>query len=106
MLVGHSMGGMTIMALAELYPELVTERVAGVAFVATSAGEVGSSGLSGTWLSRRNPLTRGVGLLAAVQPSLVEGARKAASDVIWAMTRGSRTATATSRRPWSTSSTP
>ncbi|HEY0813203.1 MAG TPA: alpha/beta hydrolase [Pseudonocardia sp.] len=86
-LVGHSMGGMTIMALAELYPDLVTERVAGVAFVATSAGEVGSAGLSGTWLSRRNPITRGVGVLAALQPSLVEGVRKAAGDVIWAVTR-------------------
>jgi pimeloyl-ACP methyl ester carboxylesterase len=86
-LVGHSMGGMTIMALAELYPDLVTERVAGVAFLATSAGEVGSAGLSGTWLSRRNPITRGVGLLAALQPSLVEGVRRAAGDVIWAVTR-------------------
>ena len=86
-LVGHSMGGMTIMALADHYPELVKERVAGVAFLATSAGEVGSSGLSGTWLSRRNPLTRGVGLLAAFQPSLVEGVRKAAGDVVWAVTR-------------------
>jgi pimeloyl-ACP methyl ester carboxylesterase len=86
-LVGHSMGGMTIMALAELHPELVKQRVAGVAFLATSAGEVGSSGLSATWLSRRNPITRGVGLLAALQPSLVEGMRKAASDVVWAVTR-------------------
>jgi pimeloyl-ACP methyl ester carboxylesterase len=37
-LVGHSMGGMTLMALAEKHPELVRERVAGVAFVATSSG--------------------------------------------------------------------
>jgi pimeloyl-ACP methyl ester carboxylesterase len=81
------MGGMTIMALAEVFPELVKERVAGVAFLATSAGEVGSSGLSGTWLSRRNPVTRGVGLLAAFQPSLVEGVRKVSGDVIWAVTR-------------------
>jgi pimeloyl-ACP methyl ester carboxylesterase len=86
-LVGHSMGGMTIMALAELHPELVKERVAGVAFLATSAGEIGSAGLSGTWLSRRNLVTRGVGLLAAMQPSLVEGVRKAAGDVVWAVTR-------------------
>jgi pimeloyl-ACP methyl ester carboxylesterase len=86
-LVGHSMGGMTIMALAEMYPELVKDRVAGVAFLATSAGEVGSAGLTGTWLSRRNPITRGVGLIAALQPSLVEGVRKAAGDVVWAVTR-------------------
>ena len=40
-LVGHSMGGMTIMALAEQRPELFAERVAGVALLSTSAGEVG-----------------------------------------------------------------
>jgi pimeloyl-ACP methyl ester carboxylesterase len=86
-LVGHSMGGMTIMALAEQDPELFAERVAGVALISTSAGEVGSTGLSGTLLSRRNPLTRSVGLLARLQPRLVEGVRRAAGDVIWAITR-------------------
>ncbi|NIJ13935.1 pimeloyl-ACP methyl ester carboxylesterase [Saccharomonospora amisosensis] len=39
-LAGHSMGGMTIMALAERHPRLVAERVGGVAFVATSCGEM------------------------------------------------------------------
>lgn len=39
-LVGHSMGGMTIMALAERNPRFFTERVAGVALVCTSAGDV------------------------------------------------------------------
>ena len=87
MLVGHSMGGMAIMALAEQDPELFAERVAGVALVATSAGEIGSSGLSGSLLSRRNPLTRSVGLVARLQPTLVEGVRRAAGDVIWAITR-------------------
>ena len=56
-LVAHSMGGMAVMALAEQDPALFAERVAGVALIATSAGEVGSSGLSGSLLSRRNPLT-------------------------------------------------
>jgi len=86
-LVGHSMGGMTIMALAEQHPQLFTERVAGVAFVSTSAGEVASGGLPGTLLSRHNPLTRGVGLLARLQPTLVETARRALGDVIWSLTR-------------------
>src|SRR3954451_12480574 len=36
-LAGHSMGGMTLMALAERHPELVAERVVGVAFVATAS---------------------------------------------------------------------
>ena len=38
MLVGHSMGGMTIMALASQRPELFDERVYGVALIATTAG--------------------------------------------------------------------
>ena len=38
MLVGHSMGGMTIMALAEEYPELFGDRVVGVALISTTAG--------------------------------------------------------------------
>jgi pimeloyl-ACP methyl ester carboxylesterase len=86
-LVGHSMGGMTIMALAEQRPELFAERVLGVAFLATSAGEVGSRGLPGTLLSRNNPLTRAVGLLAGWQPVLVEGVRHAGHTLIWTLTR-------------------
>ena len=35
---GHSMGGMTIMALAEQAPELFGDRIVGVALVATSSG--------------------------------------------------------------------
>jgi len=37
-LVGHSMGGMTVMAMAEQFPETVRERVVATGFVATSAG--------------------------------------------------------------------
>ena len=37
-LIGHSMGGMTMMSLAEQFPEVVRERVVAAAFVATSAG--------------------------------------------------------------------
>jgi pimeloyl-ACP methyl ester carboxylesterase len=37
-LVGHSMGGMTILALAEQHPELFDRRVVGVALVSTTAG--------------------------------------------------------------------
>lgn len=40
-LVGHSMGGMTQMGLARLYPTLVRERCVAVAFVATSSGGEG-----------------------------------------------------------------
>ncbi len=37
-LVGHSMGGMSIMAFAERHPEAFAERVSGVALIATTAG--------------------------------------------------------------------
>lgn len=37
-LVGHSMGGMTIMSFAQRYPDVTRDRVAGAALIATSAG--------------------------------------------------------------------
>jgi pimeloyl-ACP methyl ester carboxylesterase len=76
-LVGHSMGGMTIMALAELRPELFQEQVYGVALIGTSAGEVGKRGLPRPLLSRYNPVTRNLGRLADWQPGVVEFARAA-----------------------------
>jgi pimeloyl-ACP methyl ester carboxylesterase len=86
-LVGHSMGGMTIMALAQRNPQLFAERVLGVALLATSAAEVGGGGLPGTVLSQRNPVTRAVGLLAGWQPALVQGVRRVGDALIWTMTR-------------------
>ncbi len=38
MLVGHSMGGMTIMALAEQHPDLFRDRVKAITFISTTAG--------------------------------------------------------------------
>ena len=86
-LVGHSMGGMTVMALADAHPELFVERVRGVALLCTSAGEVATAGLPGTFLSRRNVLTRAVGALAGWQPNLVERTRALIGDLIWGVTR-------------------
>jgi len=37
-LVGHSMGGMTIIALAEQHPEIFGDRIVGVALISTTAG--------------------------------------------------------------------
>ena len=41
-LVGHSMGGMTIMALADSHPEVFGDRVVGVALLGTSTGKLAS----------------------------------------------------------------
>jgi pimeloyl-ACP methyl ester carboxylesterase len=46
-LVGHSMGGMTVMALARQRPELFGPRVAGVFLLSTSAGELVHTGVVG-----------------------------------------------------------
>jgi len=59
-LIGHSMGGMTVMALAEADPELVRERVLGVALVSTSAGGLhritwGLGSLLGSVVNRVGP---------------------------------------------------
>jgi len=86
-LVGHSMGGMAIMALAEQRPELFAQRVRGVALIGTSAGEVGQSGLPRPVLSRYNPLARTLGDVAAWQPRLVEWARSAGDGVTRQMVR-------------------
>jgi pimeloyl-ACP methyl ester carboxylesterase len=80
-LVGHSMGGMTIMALAELHPELFEDQVWGVALIGTSAGEVGKRGLPRPLLSRYNPVTRNLGRLADWRPGLVEFVRAAGGQL-------------------------
>jgi pimeloyl-ACP methyl ester carboxylesterase len=80
-LVGHSMGGMTIMALAEQQPELFADRVRGVALIGTSAGEVGRRGLPRPLLSKYNPLTRTVGDIAAWQPGIADWVRSAGGGV-------------------------
>lgn len=86
-LVGHSMGGMTIMALAEQHPQLFRDRVRGVALLGTSAGAVGASGLPRPWLSRANPVPRGLAILSDLQPGLVEWTRKLGDRLAWSVIR-------------------
>ncbi|MBB3049109.1 pimeloyl-ACP methyl ester carboxylesterase [Prauserella isguenensis] len=80
-LMGHSMGGMVLMELAQQAPELFASQVCGVALLATAAGEVGSHGLPKSLLSRKNPITRGVGELAGWQPGIVEFVRAAGGQL-------------------------
>ena len=58
-LVGHSMGGMSVMALARQRPELFGPRVVGVFLLATSAGGLVETGLIG----RAVTVVRRLGLL-------------------------------------------
>jgi pimeloyl-ACP methyl ester carboxylesterase len=82
-LVGHSMGGMCIVALAEKYPELFGERVRGVALISTTAGGMQAHRV----VSRRIPdalgrraVERGM-LLASQRERLVELVRRHGSAV-------------------------
>ncbi|MFJ5232943.1 alpha/beta fold hydrolase [Kitasatospora sp. NPDC088391] len=84
-LVGHSMGGMTVMALAAQHPELFAGggRVAGVALVGTLAGDwdsvpLGLPALGAKVVKRVAP---GVVRLLGRQVELVEATRRWGSDV-------------------------
>ncbi|WP_375429811.1 alpha/beta fold hydrolase [uncultured Friedmanniella sp.] len=86
-LVGHSMGGMTIMRLAQTRPELFGSRVLGVALFSTAAGEMADysplPAIPGRMFSSVAP-----GLLAALNrlPRLVER-RGSGSDLSYLVTR-------------------
>jgi pimeloyl-ACP methyl ester carboxylesterase len=88
-LVGHSMGGMTIMALAEQHPELFGTKIIGVVLISTAASAVDPSG----WLPAPlrpiarhavPPVMRGAQGKAA---GLIERGRQAAGDIAFLGTR-------------------
>ncbi|OLZ71040.1 alpha/beta hydrolase [Streptomyces sp. IMTB 2501] len=82
-LVGHSMGGMTVMALAAQYPELIRDRVVATAFVGTSSGRLGEVNF-GLPLAGVNAVRRILpGVLKALgqQAELVEKGRRATADL-------------------------
>ncbi|MDI3405545.1 alpha/beta fold hydrolase [Streptomyces cavernicola] len=82
-LVGHSMGGMTVMALADQYPELVKERVVGVALVGTSSGRLGevSYGLPVVGVNAVRRVLPGVLKALGQRAELVEKGRRATADL-------------------------
>ncbi|MQY07562.1 alpha/beta fold hydrolase [Actinomadura macrotermitis] len=88
-LVGHSMGGMSILALAERHPELFGRQVAGVVLVNTSAGDLREMtlGLPLVLAKVLRPLApgalRGLGRRAA----LVDRARGLGADLAFVVTR-------------------
>ncbi|MCZ4554822.1 alpha/beta hydrolase [Rhodococcus maanshanensis] len=78
-LVGHSMGGMTILALARQVPELFGTKVIGVGLISTAA-----EGLNKTGLSRnlQNPVIDAFRLAVRTSPGLVQFGRGAARMLI------------------------
>lgn len=82
-LVGHSMGGMTIMALADQYPDLLRDQVAAVAFVGTSSGKLNevSFGLPVMGVNAVRRVLPGVLRALGSQAELVERGRRATADL-------------------------
>jgi pimeloyl-ACP methyl ester carboxylesterase len=100
-LVGHSMGGMAIQHLAASFPEMFTAppsrrrgrpvpaRIAAVALMATSGGDLGqvTFGLPALFGRLQGPLTGAVLRTARKRASLVESGRRLGSDLAWLITR-------------------
>jgi pimeloyl-ACP methyl ester carboxylesterase len=82
-LVGHSMGGMTVMALADQYPELIRERVVAVALVGTSSGRLGevNFGLPVAGVNAVRRVLPGVLRALGQRAELVEKGRRATADL-------------------------
>ncbi|MEV8122830.1 alpha/beta hydrolase [Streptomyces sp. NPDC085944] len=82
-LVGHSMGGMTMMALADAFPDLVRERVVGVALVGTSSGRLGevNFGLPVAGVNAVRRVLPGVLKALGQRAELVEKGRRATADL-------------------------
>ncbi len=89
-LVGHSMGGMTIMALADQHPELFGSKVIGVGLISTAASGVDPTG----WLPPPlRPVARVAGppIMAGSgggrRATVVDRARRSATDLAFLTTR-------------------
>jgi pimeloyl-ACP methyl ester carboxylesterase len=88
-LVGHSMGGMTIMALAEQVPELFENRVEAVVLISTSAGKLEqvNFGVPDVVAKFRRPLMPVLGFAGPISSAVIDRARRASTDLAWLLTR-------------------
>lgn len=89
LLIGHSMGGMSVLSYAGDRPSTFSERVVGVGLLASAAGDMdkvtlGTSGMVGRLVHMCVPP-----FIAALSkaPDLVEHGRKAGSDIGYLMTK-------------------
>lgn len=88
-LVGHSMGGMTIMALADRRPDLFGDRVVGVGLVNTSSGGLGelTLGLPAALERVFRPAVPGVVRGIGRRGRLVDRGRRLGADLAFMITR-------------------
>lgn len=88
-LVGHSMGGMTILALADRHPELFGTRVVGVGLLGTAAGAFAETvfGIPGVVGRALRPVAPGAIRAANRRAALIEQGRRAGGDVPFLLIR-------------------
>jgi pimeloyl-ACP methyl ester carboxylesterase len=88
-LVGHSMGGMTIMGLAALRPELFGSKISAVALLATSSGQLAdlNFGLPELLTRVRAAVFPVAAWTMRHRPAFAERTRRLAADVVSAVTR-------------------
>ncbi|MGW0330234.1 alpha/beta fold hydrolase [Nocardia sp. NPDC003183] len=78
-LVGHSLGGMAVLAAAAQFPELFATRVRAVGLLSTAAAEVTATGISQLV---RHPAVDGFRLAVRTAPTLVQFSRSASKHVV------------------------
>ncbi|HYO38675.1 MAG TPA: alpha/beta hydrolase [Nocardioidaceae bacterium] len=82
-LVGHSMGGMSVMAFAERHPDVFEDRVVGAALISTTAGGLKTHRIVSRLIPDRIGGELGPRLVAALAkaPRLVDGVRRRGSNL-------------------------
>ncbi len=88
-LVGHSMGGMTIMGLAALRPELFGPKIVAVALISTSSGQLAelNFGLPELLTRVRAAVFPVAAWTMRRRPALAERTRRLAADLVSVVTR-------------------
>jgi len=88
-LIGHSMGGMTILGLAEAHPELFGTRIVAAGLLSTSAGELPrlAFGLPATVTAAARRVLPGMAIGMRHTPALLERARWKGSALSRELTR-------------------
>ncbi|MGN2641547.1 alpha/beta fold hydrolase [Nocardia takedensis] len=79
LVIGHSLGGMAVLAAAARFPALFAERVIGVGLLSTSAAAVTSAGITQLL---RSPAIDGFRLAVHTAPALVQAGRTSARHII------------------------
>lgn len=88
-LIGHSMGGMTVLALADAHPELFHDRVAAVALISTSTGKIAwlTLGVPAGLAKLSDPAMRLALRGVRRQANLIERGRARLTDAAWVFVR-------------------